>query len=343
MSGFMIGAIIAGIYITNSSDAVHHALNLCGSIHIADKDAMKGSLMNTIAKAKPTRFFGVPRVFEKMQDKISLVEKQNYSFLQIILNWAKYYASDYHLSVMNGTIPKYGGRYWFAQNILTSIKTVFGLEKCKYFLTGGAPISHETKKFFLDYDIRLYEIYGLSETSGGVAFGDEQIKDFDAIGRPVNGIKFKIYKQNAEGYGEICIKTRSNFMGYVNEPEKTNETLDSDGWLHTGDYGCLDEQGYLYITGRIKEIVITSGGENIPPHHVENLIKTQLPGISNVFLVGDQILKAGPCSKVQYAIADGIKRANMNAISNAQKVQKFRILPNDFTMITGELGPTLKI
>lgn len=102
------------------------------------------------------------------------------------------------------------------------------------------------------------------------------------------GTKLKISNPDENGHGEVCLKGRNIFMGYNNDPEKTLETFDEDGWLKTGDLGYVDENGYLFLTGRIKELVITAGGENIPPVHVENLVKAECSAISNALLIGDK-------------------------------------------------------
>lgn len=177
-------------------------------------------------------------------------------------------------------------------------------------------------------------------------------------------------------------------MGYLNEMDNTYEAIDENGWLATGDVGYIDNDGYIYITGRLKEIIITAGGENIPPNHCEQLVKSEISAISNAFLVGDkrkfltvlislktqmapdtgeprdelaaetlkwidsmdlkyttlsEVLAAGPDPTVIKALQAGIDRANKQAISNAQKIQKFALLPHDFSIPTGEFGPTLKV
>jgi long-chain-fatty-acid--CoA ligase ACSBG len=187
--------------------------------------------------------------------------------------------------------------------------------------------------------------------------------------------------------GELCIYGRHVFMGYLNDDKKTKDTFDENGWLHTGDMAKI-EDGFLYITGRIKELIITAGGENIPPVPIEDNLKAELPRlISNSMVIGDKrkyltILvtlktiinldtltptddlmpecieylkslgsKSTKLSEVlatrdeviYKAIEQGIKRINEKSTSNASKVQKFTILPRDFSLITGELGPTLKL
>jgi long-chain-fatty-acid--CoA ligase ACSBG len=187
--------------------------------------------------------------------------------------------------------------------------------------------------------------------------------------------------------GELCIYGRHVFMGYLNAENKTKETFDENGWLHTGDMAKI-EDGFLYITGRIKELIITAGGENIPPVPIEDNLKAEVPRlISNSMVIGDKrkyltilvTLKtiinldtlaptddlmpecieylrslgskstklsevlANRDEVVYKAIEQGIKRVNEKSTSNASKVQKFTILPRDFSLINGELGPTLKL
>lgn len=115
----------------------------------------------------------------------------------------------------------------------------------------------------------------------------EGATNLETIGMALPGMKTKIVNPE-DGQGEICIYGRHIFMGYLNDAEKTSETVDSDGWLHTGDMGRIDDKGFVYITGRLKELLITAGGENIPPVNIEQLVKTELPHISNAFLVGDK-------------------------------------------------------
>lgn len=126
----------------------------------------------------------------------------------------------------------------------------------------------------------------MSEAGGAHTLCIEGATNLETIGMALPGTKSNLY--NAEdGQGELCMYGRHIFMGYLNDPEKTTEALDSDGWLHTGDLGRIDEKGFLYITGRLKELIITAGGENIPPIPIEQSVKTELPHISNAFLVGD--------------------------------------------------------
>lgn len=247
-------------------------------------------------------------------------------------------------------------------------------------------MSVETKKYFMSLDMPITEAFGMSESTGGHCMGALHDPTFESIGRNAPGTQTKIIDADEKGHGEICLRGRHIFMGYINDQEKTLEAIDDDGWLHTGDIGYIDNDGYIFITGRLKEILITAGGENIPPVHIENLVKSECSAISNALLIGDkrkflsmlitlktevdsegapkndlapetirwletmdlkyttlkEILSAGPDPKVMKALEEAITRANKNSISNAQKVQKFSILPHDFSIPTGELGPTMK-
>ncbi|CRL03590.1 CLUMA_CG016250, isoform A, partial [Clunio marinus] len=366
---------------------VYIPLTLAGTIYFADRDALKGSLVKTLVEAQPTLFMGVPRVFEKMQEKMLAVGAQSGALKRLIGSWAKSVTLNHHLDRMAGR-PSNSIQYKIATKLVMSkVKFALGFSRIKFMVTGAAPMSVDTKKYFLSLDMPILDVYGMSETSGGHSLSSFDSPAFETSGKSLPGIKSKIINKDENGHGEICIKGRHVFMGYLNELEKTMETLDDEGWLRTGDIGYIDNDGYIFITGRIKELIITAGGENIPPVLIENLVKSECPAISNAFLVGDkrkfltmlvtlktemdsegapkdelagetlkwleglevkhktlsEVLAAGPDPKVLHAIQEAINRANKSSVSNAQKVQKFAILPHDFSIPTGELGPTMKL
>jgi long-chain-fatty-acid--CoA ligase ACSBG len=362
-------------------------LYMAGTVYFADRDALKGTLDQALVAACPTYFFSVPRVYEKIQEKMMVVDAQSGALKKVIDSWAKRVTLQRNMNQMAGSQVS-SIQYKLAEKlILSKIKHALGLQDCRNLITGGAPMSVETKKYFMSLDLSPREIFGMSETAGVHCGCPKIYPSFETVGKDLLGMTSKVLKPDAEGKGEICIKGRHVFMGYLNDEEKTMEAIDDDGWLHTGDFGYVDKDGYVFITGRIKELIITSGGENIPPVLIENLVKGECAALSNAFLVGDkrkfltmlvtlktkmngegepmdelsaetlkwleemdlkfkklsEVLAAGPEPKVVKAIHNAINQANKNSASNAQKVQKFAILPHDFSIPTGELGPTLKL
>ncbi|CAG9810747.1 unnamed protein product [Chironomus riparius] len=362
------------------------AMSVGATIYFADKNALKGTLVNTLKIARPTLFAGVPRVYEKFQEKMMSIGAQSGIIKRLIAKWAKSVTLGYYLRCMTGD-PGMSLQYQLASSlILGKIKEAIGFDRIKMLVVGAAPADIETKKYFCSLDMPLVDLYGMTECTLVHCMSRPDYPNMESVGPSLPGTKLKISNPDENGHGEVCLKGRNIYMGYNNDPEKTLETFDEDGWLKTGDLGYTDENGYLYLTGRIKELVITAGGENIPPVHVENLVKAECPAISNELLVGDKrkfltmliALKTevdsdgnplddlmmdsvkfmeslglnyrklsdildGADQTVTKAIKDAITRANKNAISNAQKVQKFALLPHDFSLPTGELGPTMKI
>ncbi|XP_055713765.1 very long-chain-fatty-acid--CoA ligase bubblegum [Phlebotomus papatasi] len=363
-------------------------LQFAVTVYFADKDALKGTLVKTLQEARPTRFLGVPRVYEKIQEKMLQVGAQNSGIKKMIATWAKSVTLEHHMNIIEGN-PSASWQYKVAKNIiLKKVKEALGLDRCQTIASAAAPMSPDLKKYFMSLDLPVMEAFGMSETTGGHSLTNPDSYNFNTIGRQLPGTETKIHEPDEKGHGEICMRGRNIFMGYLSEPEKTKDALDDEGWLHSGDIGYIDDRGFLYITGRLKELIITAGGENVPPVHVEHLVKNELPCVSNAFLVGDkrkyltmllalktemdvdsgapkdelhpetlnwfkplgvdytklsQVHEAGPCPKVLKALEDGIARANKFATSNAQKIQKFKLLPHDFSVPTGELGPTLKV
>ncbi len=149
-------------------------------------------------------------------------------------------------------------------------------------------MSSEVIKFFMSLGMPLINVYGLSETSGATTFMDQSLITLEKSGRPLPGTQIKIFNPDELGVGEICIRGRNVFMGYLNNPESTIEVMDSEGYFHTGDIGCIDPStGFLDITGRQKEIIITAGGENVSPIPIEIAIKESCPIINHVVVIGD--------------------------------------------------------
>ncbi|KAF2885767.1 hypothetical protein ILUMI_20402 [Ignelater luminosus] len=363
------------------------ATTIAASVYFANKDALKGSLVNTMLEVHPTYFLGVPRVWEKIHEKMIYIGQKSGSLKKAIANWAKYHAFQHNMSKINGTNShtwNYASAKWL---VLKRIKQALGLDQCKYCISAAAPLSANIKEYFMSIDIPVMEVFGMSESSGPHTLSTYDTFNLDSVGPTLSGTKTKIFEGDKQSDGEICVYGRHVFMGYIEDPEKTAEAVDKEGWLHSGDVGHIDNHGFVYITGRIKELLITAGGENIPPVLIEQSVKQELPYVSNALLIGDkrkylaillalktevnsdavpldnltsdvqkwlqslgcpadtvtQVLNGGVDKRLLKAIQDKIDIVNEKATSNAQRIRKFAILPADFSITTGELGPTMKV
>lgn len=364
------------------------AILSAATVYFADKNAMKGTLMETLKEAQPTLFFTVPRLFEKIHEKMLAIGAQSGALKRALGSWAKRVTLKHHMDrIINGHSTNNSIQFRLASKlVLSKVKEALGFQRCRTFFTGAAPLSRATKEYFLSLDMLIFECYGMSEaTIHTITTGDT--KSFNSVGSTVPGTETKIININEEGHGEICMRGRHVFMGYIGDMEKTIEAIDDERWLRSGDVGYQDENGYLYVTGRIKELIITAGGENIPYLLIEQNVKNECAAIANAFLIGDcrkfltmlitiktefddvgaprddltseskhwfesvglnytklsEVLNAENLPNVNKAIQECLNRANGKSISNAQKVQKFALLPHDFTIATDELTPTMKL
>uniref|UniRef100_A0A8C6MFA7 Long-chain-fatty-acid--CoA ligase ACSBG2 n=1 Tax=Nothobranchius furzeri TaxID=105023 RepID=A0A8C6MFA7_NOTFU len=350
-----------------------------GLTYFADPDALKGSLVNTLKEARPTAFMGVPRVWEKMQERMKSVGAKSSTVRRKVAAWAKDVGLQSNLTRMN--------HHCECPLVFKKVRKALGLDRCTKCYTGAAPITKDTLEFFLSLNIPLYELYGMSESAGPHTISHPEAFKLTSCGKEIPGCKTKVHNPDEEGNGEICFWGRHIFMGYLNMPDKTEEALDEEGWLHSGDLGKHDEKGLLYITGRIKELIITAGGENVPPVPIEDAVKDAVPLISNAILIGDNKkflsmlltikcdinaetgnpedellpeavefcrklgsnatrvseIAGGRDRAVHTAIQEGINRVNEKATSNAQRIQKWLVLERDFSIAGGELGPTMKL
>ncbi|XP_036616384.1 long-chain-fatty-acid--CoA ligase ACSBG2 isoform X2 [Trichosurus vulpecula] len=362
-------------------------MKIGGTTYFAQPDALKGTLSTTLREVRPTVFLGVPRVWEKMQEKMKEVGASSSTFKKKVAAWAKAIGFQKHMKRMNGETD-FSLSYLLAKWLVYSkVRFALGLDRCVQCFSGAAPLTKDTLEFFMSLDIPVYELYGMSESTGPHTITHQDCFRLMSCGKVMHGCKNLIHQKDQEGIGEICFWGRHVFMGYLDMEDKTREAIDDWGWLHSGDLGKMDSDGFLYITGRIKELIITAGGENIPPVPIEDLVKKKIPIISFAMLVGDKAKflsmlltlksqvnpdtgepkdelspealdfcrKLGSKSKkvsdivdgrdrlVYEAIEKGIEEVNREAISNAQKIQKWLILHKDFSIVGGELGPTTKL
>lgn len=361
---------------------VHCPMAFGCSVHFADPNALRGSLVHTLKRVLPTIFFGVPRVWEKMQEKMQAVGATTTGLKKSIATWAKGKGSEYADKSQFGRSGNAPCCFGCADSIvLSKVKAALGLTQCRIAATGAAPITRPTLDYFASLNIFILELFGQSECTGPATFNSAGLWKIGTCGQALAGSDMRIVADTKE----LIYRGRHIFMGYMKMPEKTAETIDADGFLHSGDQGSIDGDGFLRIVGRIKELIITAGGENIPPVLIEEELLRCLPAVSNACVIGDKrkyltvlvtlktevdaatgepqealapaalavgatigsaaktVAEAKACDKWSAYLTGGLKAANDNSTSRAHKVQKFSILPVDFSVGGGELTATLKL
>ncbi len=236
--------------------------------------------------------------------------------------------------------------------------------RLRFFVSGGAPLAQEIAEFLHALGVLIVEGYGLTETSTIVSCNLPERYKFGTVGPALPGTEVRIAPD-----GEILVRGRHIFKEYFKDPEATREAIDAEGWMHTGDIGVLDTDGFLRITDRKKDIIVTSGGKNIAPQNVENLLKNDT-FISQAFVYGDRkkyltaLITLSPDEILAWAAKHGIAERDIPALSknpevrkligdridginkglaSFEQVKRFILLGTDFSQETGELTPTLKV
>ncbi|XP_019857705.1 PREDICTED: long-chain-fatty-acid--CoA ligase ACSBG2-like [Amphimedon queenslandica] len=267
---------------------IYFPLAIGASVWFAQPDALKGSLLQTLREVHPTIFLGVPRVWEKISESMQLVARNTTGLKAKISQWAKGVGLKGNLQKqLGGSGTPFG---WSLANLIffKKVRRGLGLDQCHFPMTGSAPISQDTLSYFMSVNIPLHELYGMSETTGPTTVTTQDDIRFQSSGRSLDGVRLRINNPDDAGNGEVLIQGRHLFMGYIGEPKATSDTLTEDGWLKSGDIGYINHEGFLYITGRAKELLVLATGENIAPVPIESALKEQLPIVSNAVIVGDQ-------------------------------------------------------
>ena len=319
-----------------------------------------------IREVSPTVFIAVPRIWEKFYSSITILMKDatfigRYFYDVSIKTGAKY--KEYFIEGKEPPITLKIS-FWLCNFfVLTNIKKLLGLSKCRYALSGAAPISPELINWYLSLGIDMREGWGMTETAGvGTAFYSREIK-LGHVGRAVNQSEVRIAND-----GEILFKGPGVFCGYLNKPEQTKETL-IDGWLHTGDVGEMDNYGNIKITDRKKDIIITAGGKNISPSEIENELKFS-PFVSDAVVIGDKrkflscLIMIDEENVMKYAQDNDIPFSNFESLckseevvnlidgevskvnkkfASVEQVKKFSLIDIQLTAEDDELTPTMKL
>ena len=325
------------------------------------------TIAENISEIAPTVLLCVPRIWEKFYSAISIRMKEATRLEQ----WAYKTALGIGYKVADRRIagqPVGGGlaaAFWLARFlVLDNVRKVIGVHRLRWALTGAAPISPELIRWYLALGVPMYEGWGMTETTGGGSINLPGAMKLGSIGRPQPFNEMKISPE-----GEILVRGPNVFMGYLNLPEKTAEAIDSEGWLHTGDVGVVDEAGFLRITDRMKDIIITAGGKNITPSEIENELKFS-PYVTDAVVIGDRrpyltclimidhenvekyaqdlnvpftnFQSLCRTKEVQDLIQSEIDRVNAK-FARVEQVKKFRLIEYKLTAEDEELTPTMKL
>ena len=327
-----------------------------------ERDPLK--ILPNLAELKPSYFPSVPRIFEKIYTAATSAMEKEGGLKKAIFNWAIDVGAKMREVERSGRKPGFllQRQYAFAdKKVLSKIRGLFG-GNIRLAVSGAAPINPEILRFFDAAGVLVLEGWGMTETSTAATISSPDDFKVGTIGKPFPGCEVRIADD-----GEILVKGPNVFQGYHKNPEATAETI-VDGWLHTGDIGEIDAEGFIKITGRKKDIIITAGGKNITPANLEAEIK-QHPLVSQCVVVGDRrpylvaLVTLEPEEAVKYAQENGLPedlaqlaansdvRASIEAhvekinqnFARVEQVKKIAILPQDLSQENGELTPTLKV
>lgn len=301
-----------------------------------------------LMEIQPTILMSVPRIYEKIYAKIVSDLESGAGYKRALFRWSVQTGREVaRLRSQKAAIPlPLMLKFQVAdQLVFSKVRERMG-GRLRFTVSGGAPLAPELCEFFHACGVKVLEGYGLTETFGAISVNLPEDYRFGTVGRPIAYTHFRIAED-----GEIQVKGPAIFDGYHGDEAASRETMTADGWFCTGDIGEFDEKGFLKITDRKKELIVTSGGKNVAPQKIENLLK-QIPGVSQALVYGDKrkylvaliTLEKGKPDDVQIhaQIEAGIKAMN-KSLASYETVKRFKVLPHDFTLESGELTPSLKL
>src|SRR5687768_13470397 len=318
-----------------------------------------------LATVKPTVFPSVPRVYEKIHTAVVARFDEATGAKRKLVDWALRVGRRVSALKLAGTpVPRgLAAQYKLADRLVYSkVKERLG-GRLRLAISGGAPLSREIAEFFHALDIVLIEGYGLTECTTAATTNTLEAYRFGTVGRPLPGTEVRLADD-----GELLVRSETIFQGYLKDPEATAAVLTEDGWLFTGDIAEIDEDGFVKITDRKKDIIVTAGGKNVAPQNLENDLKSS-KYVSQALVVGDRrpyvaalitldpdevpkwAAKRGLPGDIEALARDDQVRELIQGVvdevnaerSRFEQIERFSILPRDFTMADDELTPTRKL
>ncbi|HEX2649372.1 MAG TPA: AMP-binding protein [Burkholderiales bacterium] len=341
----------------------YHAIYAGAVLNFVEKPE---TVPENVREIAPTVLTAVPRVWEKFYSGVLIGLKQA-GWLQ---QWA--YKIAIGVGLRRAKLREEGKAvpaalqfaFWLARLlVLNNVRKVIGVHRAKVLITGAAPISPELIRWYMALGLEMYEVWGQTESCGAVTSNIEGRIKPGSIGPRMSHAEVKVSEE-----GELLVRGKTVFMGYLNQPEKTAETL-KDGWLHTGDVGRVDAEGYFYITDRMKDIIITAGGKNITPSEFENQLKFS-PFITDAVVIGERrpyltsLIMIDHENVERYAQDNAIPFSNFASLcrrpeiqaliqrevdrvneqfARVEQVKKFRLIEQKLTAEDEELTPTMKL
>ncbi len=350
-------------HVAEQLGAIHNHITIGYSIYFARN---MESLGEHLKEVRPTIFFGVPRVWEKMQAGIAAKLAAASGFKALLARWALGVGQRWHATQLAGS-PVAGllrlQKALASRLIHHKVQQALGLDQARLLISAAAPISPENLRFFTGLDLLIREVYGQSEDCGPSSISLLGSTRIGSVGKPMPGTQVRIADD-----GEILVRGPHVFQGYLGRAEDSAQTL-VNGWLHSGDLGRFDSEGYLYVTGRKKDLLITSGGKNISPANIEaglmNLplvehglvcgegrhfltaLLTLKPDVLASFLAAHGLAGMTAATGCQHPLVMAELQKGIDAINKDQAhvawIQKFTVLAEPLSIETGALTATMKI
>ena len=300
---------------------------------------------------RPTLLPSVPRLYEKVHTAVLSQFEQLHGPRKRLADWALRVGREVsELRQLGKPVPaSLARKHRLADRLVYSkIKERMG-GRLRLGVSGGAPLAKEIAEFFHSIDILIVEGWGLTECTTAASVNRPGRFRFGTVGPALPG-----FEVEADEEGELLIRSPTVFAGYYKDPDATAEVLGADGWLRSGDVGSIDEDGFVHITDRKKDILITAGGKNVAPANLENALKTA-PLVSQALVIGDRRPYVAALITLDPAVADGIESDEADQrvqaivdgvnseLSRFEQIKRFRVLPRDFTAEEDEVTPTLKL